>query len=769
MRSLLCCIAISSWAAVAQTVTPTASTVSPSSVTAGGAAFQITVVGTNFQSNSYVAWNGIALATTFSSSSQLSATVSANLIAVPAPVYVNVVNPGPVQSNFLPFTILAAPLSIGTSPLPSAATGQPYNTTLTATGGTPPFVWSASSALPPGLSLSAGGVISGTPTASGSYTLPIRVTDSQNVTATASLSLTVQPPPVQIVTASLPSAVAGKAYSQQLALSGGTPPFHWSAQGLPSGLSLDPASGALSGTPTVVGTFNISVQVIDSAQASASRNFTLTVSAPPLTITTVPPLFNGTVGVAYAQTFAASGGVPPYTWSIVSGSVPGLTLDSNSGTLQGTPQTTGTFTLTVKVSDSVGQQASLPFTITVNPPSLTITTGSSLPNGAVAVPYSQRFAVAGGTPPYTWALTGSSVPGLSFDPGQAILSGTPTNPGSFTFGIQVMDSKGVTGSRNFTLTVTPAALKITTANQLPDAILGSPFTFQMAAIGGTQPYTWAANGLPSGVTIDLSTGSLSGTVQSAGVISFAVTVIDSARLTYSDRFLINVSPPALPPAMLSGLPGSVDPLGQYPVTVNLDGAYPVEVSGTLILTSTPNDNRPADASIQFSSGGRSANFTIPAGSTSASPPAIQAGTVGGKITVTLSRVTAGGVDVTPNPTPSLSAQIANSAPVITRATFSRSGNTLTVRVLGYATSREVTQATFAFSATQGQSLQTSQFAIPVDALFSPWYSDPANAPYGSQFVFTQPFTIQGDVNAVSAQTVTLTNRLGTTSATVSQE
>src|ERR1700682_3005168 len=349
MRSLLCCIAISSWAAVAQTVTPTASTVSPSSVTAGGAAFQITVVGTNFQSNSYVAWNGIALATTFSSSSQLSATVSANLIAVPAPVYVNVVNPGPVQSNFLPFTILAAPLSIVTSALPPAITGQPYNTTLATTGGTPPFVWSAASALPPGLSLSAGGVISGTPTASGSYTLPIRVTDSQNVTATASLSLTVQPPPVQIVTASLPSAVAGKAYSQQLALSGGTPPFHWSAQGLPSGLSLDPASGALSGTPTVVGTFNISVQVIDSAQASASRNFTLTVSAPPLTITTVPPLFNGTVGVAYAQTFAASGGVPPYTWSIVSGSVPGLTLDSNSGTLQGTPQTTGTFTLTVKV------------------------------------------------------------------------------------------------------------------------------------------------------------------------------------------------------------------------------------------------------------------------------------------------------------------------------------------------------------------------------------------------------------------------------------
>jgi hypothetical protein len=769
MRSLLCCIAILSWAAVAQPVTPTVSTLSPPSATAGTGAFQITVVGANFQSNSYVAWNGIALTTTFSSSTQLSATVPASFIAVPAPVYVYVVNPGPVQSNFLPFTILAAPLSIVASALPPATTGQPYSATLTTTGGTPPFVWSASGALPPGLSFSAGGAVSGTPTASGSYALAITVTDSQNVIAAATLSLTVQPPPVQIVTASLPSAVAGKTYSQQLALSGGTPPFHWSAQGLPSGLALDPGSGALSGTPAVVGTFNISVQVVDSVQASASRSFTLTVSAPPLTITTIPPLFNGTVGIAYAQTFAASGGVPPYSWSIVSGSVPGLTLDSNSGTLQGTPQTTGTFTLTVKVSDSVGQQTSLPFTITVNPPSLTITTGSSLPNGSVAVPYSQRFSVAGGTPPYTWSLTGGSVPGLSFDSNQAILSGTPTSPGSFTFGIQVMDSKGVPGSRNFTLTVAPSALKITTANQLPDAILGSPFTFQMAAIGGTPPYTWAANGLPGGVTIDFSTGLLSGTVQSAGIISFTVTVIDSAHVTYSDLFRINVNPPALPATTLSGLPGSVDPLGQYPLTVTLDGTYPVDVSGTLILTSTPNDNGPADASIQFSSGGRSATFTIPAGSLSASPPGIQAGTVAGKITVTLSRVSVGGTDVTPNPSPTVSAQIAASAPVITKATFSRSGNTLTVRVLGYATSREVTQATFAFSATPGQSLQTSQLTIPVDALFSPWYSDPGNAPYGSQFVFTEPFTIQGDVNAVSVQTVTLTNRLGSTSAAVSQQ
>src|ERR1700693_6241070 len=106
MRSpyrLLSCLAMLSWVAPAQSVSPAVSTVSPSSVTAGTGTFQIIVTGANFQTNSYVGWNGTALTTSFNSSTQLSATVPANFITGPETVYVYVVNPGPVQSNLLPF------------------------------------------------------------------------------------------------------------------------------------------------------------------------------------------------------------------------------------------------------------------------------------------------------------------------------------------------------------------------------------------------------------------------------------------------------------------------------------------------------------------------------------------------------------------------------------------------------------------------------------------------------------------------------------------
>ena len=258
-------------------------------------------------------------------------------------------------------TIVAAALIITTSSLPAGIVGAPYTaTTLAATGGIPPYSWSASG-LPSGLSISSAGVISGTPAASGTFSVTVQATDSAQVTATKALTLTVAGA-LTITTATLPNGTVGTSYAATtLAATGGTPPYSWSASGLPSGLSMS-AAGVISGTPAAVGSFSVTVQVTDAAKATATKSFSITVVGV-LTITTAT-LSNGTVGTAYtATTVAAAGGTPPYTWS-ASGLPSGLSM-SSAGVISGTPTAAGSFSVTVKVTDSAQATATRAFTTSV--------------------------------------------------------------------------------------------------------------------------------------------------------------------------------------------------------------------------------------------------------------------------------------------------------------------------------------------------------------------------------------------------------------------
>ena len=764
-------LAVVLWAAAspAQTSLPSVSSLNPPSIQAGGGGFNLTVNGANFQNGAYVLWNGYALQASFQNSSQLVAGIPASFIATAGTATVWVINPGGVQSNSATFTIAAPPIGIQTSSLPNGMAGTSYAANLAASGGSPPYTWAALGNLPPGLTLNPGGTITGTPTTSGTYSVTIQVTDSQGRTATKSLSVSITG--IAITTpASLPAGTLGLAYSQTLAVTGGTPPYTWAATpGIPPGLTINSSTGVISGTPTTTGSFSFAVQATDSTRQIATQTFTMTINPAPLTITTVPPLFNGTIGTAYLQTFSGSGGIKPYTWSILSGNTGGLTLDPNSGALAGTPQTAGTYTFTLQLADSAGAKVSASFSVTVAPPTLTIVTGASLAAGTVGVSYSQSFSVVGGTTPYTWSLSSGSVPGLTFNATQATLAGTPTTPGTFTFTLQANDAGGLTATRTFTVTMNPAALTITTANQLPDCVLGAQYSYSMSAAGGVPPYTWSANGLPDGLTIDPNSGTISGTVGAAGTFSPAVRVIDSARSTATNQFRINVNLPTVPAASISGLPSTASAAQQYGLQISLASPYPVPISGQVILTFSP-DVGGGDGTIQFSTGGTSANFTIPTGSTAATfaaPLALQTGTVAGTISVSL-RLQAGGADVTPTPAPAVSAHVDQAAPVIQGVAVSTTGSTLNIQITGYSTAREVTQATFTFSAVPGQTLQASQITVPVDSLFGTWFQDPANTAYGSQFVFTQPFSIQGSTSAVIPQTVTLVNRQGSTSFTISQ-
>src|SRR5271157_4330548 len=144
------------------------------------------------------------------------------------------------------------PLVISPAALPAAVINVPYSTTLTSTGGKGPFTWAiATGTLPPGLSISAGGVISGTPTALGTTTFKVQVTDSQTPTAAVDIateSITVNAP-LSITTTALTSGSVGVPYTAALTASGGVPPYTWSltSGSLPAGLTLN-SSGSITGT-----------------------------------------------------------------------------------------------------------------------------------------------------------------------------------------------------------------------------------------------------------------------------------------------------------------------------------------------------------------------------------------------------------------------------------------------------------------------------------------------------------------------------------------
>ena len=176
------------------------------------------------------------------------------------------------------------PPSITTTSLPSGTQSTAYSATLTATSGTTPYTWSlASGTLPSGLTLaSATGVISGTPTATGTSNFTVTVTDATSLTASQALSISVNAPAssnLSITTTSLPSGTRNKAYSATLAATGGTTPYIWSiASGaLPSGLTLSSATGVISGTPTASGTSNFTVTVTDATSVTASQALSITV------------------------------------------------------------------------------------------------------------------------------------------------------------------------------------------------------------------------------------------------------------------------------------------------------------------------------------------------------------------------------------------------------------------------------------------------------------------------------------------------------------
>jgi hypothetical protein len=384
-------------------------------------------------------------------------------------------------------------VSITQASLPGGQVSVPYSASLSATGGVLPYTWSvATGTLPDGLALTSNpdgsATISGTPTSEGTSMFTLQVADSESPPATgtsAPLSIAIEGF-VTITNMSLPDGNVSVFYDTQLMATGGTPPYHWAlASGtLPPGLTLTPATGVISGTPTTTGSYPITVQVTDSelTPATATGAFTITIDpTPPLQVTTTS-LPAATQGIFYKSTLAASGGVSPYSWSLTAGPLPaGLTL-SGSGVVSGTPSgSSGSFPVTVQVTDTLMNTATSALTVIVNSGALVITT-PALPTGTVSVPYSVAAAVAGGTPPYTWSLRFGTLPsGLTLNASTGVISGTPTAGGTTSIELQVQDS----ASPPATVVSPPYALTINPA--LTNAALSGSYTFSFSGFNNGTP------------------------------------------------------------------------------------------------------------------------------------------------------------------------------------------------------------------------------------------------------------------------------------------
>lgn len=300
------------------------------------------------------------------------------------------------------------------------------------------------------------------PTSSGSYNSSFTLS-SDGGNQTVSLSATgVGLNTLNITTPSggiLPNASTSGAYNVQMVGAGGFTPFTWSATGLPPQLSISPTTGVISGINPAAGTYTVIVTVADGSSPAvmASRSYALSVGS--ITIAQTP-LSAWTQGVDYfsapVHAVSATGGTGLLTWMLLPGdSLPtGVSMDS-SGVFSGSATAAGGYSFNLIATDSASQTAQSPFSITINPVPVILT--NSLPVGIVGENYSQTLSMAGGTLPLTWSIAGGLPPGLQFNTGTGVISGTPTSSGTYTITVSVRDSAGASANKTINLTTSSTA------------------------------------------------------------------------------------------------------------------------------------------------------------------------------------------------------------------------------------------------------------------------------------------------------------------------
>lgn len=318
-------------------------------------------------------------------------------------------------------------------------------------------------------------------------------------------------------------------------------------------LSVEPATGVVTinnARPT--GSFPIRVTATDDCGATTSAMFTLTVVCPGILITP-PSLPVALPGMAYNTTLTGTRGLAPYTFSVVSGTLPtGLTLASN-GVLSGTHNQTGTFMFTVKATDANGCMATVDYTLITTCPTLTLNP-SALPDAMPGVAYALAFTATGGTSPYSYSLQSGTLPdGFTLN-SLGNFVGTPSRAGSFTFTIQASDRYSCAITRTYTLNIPCPAVAVAPA-ALPNGIIGRSYSEKLSISFGNLPFnfTLQSGALPRGLTL-AADGTLAGTPTQTGVSTFTVKGTDGYGCMALREYALTIVCPVITvnPATLNG-------------------------------------------------------------------------------------------------------------------------------------------------------------------------------------------------------------------------
>jgi alpha-tubulin suppressor-like RCC1 family protein len=432
------------------------------------------------------------------------------------------------------FTLETVPLPVWTTTtLLDVPTNVGISVPLVAVSGVSYAVKSGT--LPTGLTLSSGGLLSGTPTAAGSFSFVVTATGAAtNATTDQALTQLVATTPTWSTGASLSNTAQNVVYSQTLvATNANATGYSVTAGSLPAGVSLSTA-GVLSGTPTALATYNFTVRAnsTTSILVFAEREFTLTTV--PLPVWTTTTLTDVPTAAGYSVQLVATNAM---SFALKTGTLPtGLSL-SAGGLLTGTPSATGSFSFTITATGNATNALTDQALTQVVATTPTWTTGASLANTAQSVAYSFALLASNASATGFSVTTGALPPGVSLAT-DGTLSGTPTASATYNFTVRALStlSTSIFADRAFTLITVP--LPVWTTTTLTDVPTSSVYSVQLVAANAIS-FALETGALPTGLSLSAG-GLLTGTPSAAGSFAFTITATGNAINAVTDQALTQI-------------------------------------------------------------------------------------------------------------------------------------------------------------------------------------------------------------------------------------